>query len=174
MKQSVVAEATLEDVRACCSSSAMSGRRLYCTVFLEPITKSMEDLQSWKSTVVLCSAGASCRQTPCFSVSSRASSLPILRAECAGGVCGAGPARHQYRQSLSRQLFRQIRPARILYRAREIRFQCVRGPGSKEDDKTSGSVTILGNSGQGKTYLLQLLPANAGGGKEGDLPGFRA
>lgn len=30
----------------------------------------------------------------------------------------------------------------------------------KEGDKTSGSATILGNSGQGKTYLLQLLLCN--------------
>ena len=52
MKQSVVAEATLEDVRGMLlKQRADREALLYCTVFVELIAKSMDELQSLKGTV---------------------------------------------------------------------------------------------------------------------------
>ena len=42
----------------------------------------------------------------------------------------------------------------------QIWFQCYRGSDRRADDKTNASALILGNSGQGKTYLLRLLLCN--------------
>lgn len=162
MKQSVVAEAALEDVRGMLLKQRNDREALmYCSVFIELITKSMEDLLALKSTV--------------SSMLSRSRLLadPLILCQLKG-FQSANPAGRNVLGGFAERVL----PAASIANLYPVSYSGKSDPhgfyighernGSnvfvdldqKDDDKTSGSSTILGNSGQGKTYLLQLLLCN--------------
>lgn len=162
MKQSVVAEATLEDVRGMLlKQRADREALLYCTVFVELIAKSMDELQSLKGTVSSMLSRSRLQADPLF--------LCQLK-----GFQSANPAG----RNVLGAYVERVLPATSIANLHPISYSGKSDPhgfyighekyGSnvfvdldqKEGDKTSGSATILGNSGQGKTYLLQLLLCN--------------
>ena len=162
MKQSVVAEATLEDVRGMLLKQRNEREALlYCTVFLELITKSMEDLQSLKSTVVSMLSRSKLQADPLF--------LCQLKGFQSANPAGRNVLGAYVERVLPATSIANLYPASYSGKSDPHGF-CIGHEkyGSnvfvdldqKEDDKTSGSVTILGNSGQGKSYLMKLLILN--------------
>ena len=162
MKQSVVAEATLEDVRGMLLKQRNEREALlYCTVFVELVAKSMDELQSLKGTVSSMLSRSRLQADPLF--------LCQLK-----GFQSVNPAG----RNMLGAYVERVLPATSIANLYPISYSGKADPhgfyighekyGSnvfvdldqKEGDKTSGSATILGNSGQGKTYLLQLLLCN--------------
>ena len=162
MKQSVVAEATLEDVRGMLLKQRNDREALmYCSVFIELIAKSMDELQSLKGTVSSMLSRSRLLADPLF--------LCQLK-----GFQSANPAGRNAMGGFAERVL----PATSIANLFPVSYSGKSDPhgffighekyGSnifvdldqRDDDKTSGSATILGNSGQGKTYLLQLLLCN--------------
>lgn len=162
MKQSVMAEATLEDVRGMLLKQRNDREALmYCSVFIELIAKSMEDLLALKSTVSSMLSRSRLLADPLF--------LCQLK-----GFQSANPAGMNVLGGFAERVL----PTASIANLFPVSYSGKSDPhgfyighekyGSnvfvdldqKDDDKTSGSATILGNSGQGKTYLLQLLLCN--------------
>lgn len=162
MKQSVVAEATLEDVRGMLLKQRNEREALlYCTVFVELVAKSMDELQSLKGTVSSMLSRSRLQADPMF--------LCQLK-----GFQSVNPAGRNMLGGFAERVL----PAASIANLYPVSYSGKSDPhgfyighekyGSnvfvdldqKDDDKTSGSATILGNSGQGKTYLLQLLLCN--------------
>ena len=162
MKQSVVAEATLEDVRGMLLKQRNEREALlYCIVFVELVAKSMDELQSLKGTVSSMLSRSRLQADPLF--------LCQLK-----GFQSVNPAG----RNMLGAYVERVLPATSIANLYPISYSGKADPhgfyighekyGSnvfvdldqKEGDKTSGSATILGNSGQGKTYLLQLLLCN--------------
>lgn len=162
MKQSVVAEATLEDVRGMLLKQRNDREALmYCSVFIELIAKSMEDLLALKSTVSSMLSRSRLLADPLFLCQLKGfqSANPAGRNAMGGFVERVLPAAsiaNLYPVSYSGK----SDPHGFYIGHEKYGSNVFVDLDQRDDDKTSGSATILGNSGQGKTYLLQLLLCN--------------
>ena len=162
LKRSVTAEANLQDVAAIIASARKNREPLiHCAVFLELASKSPEELRRLRDEV-----GAELTRA-------KLSADPLLLRQ-REGFLSANPAG---RNALGAQ-FERVLPASSTANLYPINYSGRSDPhgfyigndhyGSdilldldrRTPDKTNSSVLILGNSGEGKSYLLKLLLCN--------------
>ena len=162
LKRSVTAEANLQDVAAIIASARKNREPLiHCAVFLELAAKSPEELRLLRDEV-----GAELTRA-------KLSADPLLLRQ-REGFLSANPAG---RNALGAQ-FERVLPASSTANLYPINYSGRSDPhgfyigndhyGSdilldldrRTPDKTNSSVLILGNSGEGKSYLLKLLLCN--------------
>ena len=162
LKRSVTAEANLQDVAAIIAGARKNREPLiHCAVFLELAAKSPEELRRLRDEV-----GAELTR-------SKLSADPLLLRQ-REGFLSANPAG---RNALGAQ-FERVLPASSVANLYPINYSGKNDPhgfyigndhyGSdilldldrRTPDKTNSSVLILGNSGEGKSYLLKLLICN--------------
>ena len=162
LKRSVTAEANLQDVAAIIAGARKNREPLiHCAVFLELAAKSPEELRRLRDEV-----GAELTRA-------KLAADPLLLRQ-REGFLSANPAG---RNSLGAQ-FERVLPASSVANLYPINYSGKNDPhgfyigndhyGSdilldldrRTPDKTNSSVLILGNSGQGKSYLLKLLICN--------------
>ena len=162
LKRSVTAEANLQDVAAIIASARKNREPLiHCAVFLELAAKSPEELRRLRDEV-----GAELTRA-------KLSADPLLLRQ-REGFLSANPAG---RNALGAQ-FERVLPASSTANLYPINYSGRSDPhgfyigndhyGSdilldldrRTPDKTNSSVLILGNSGEGKSYLLKLLLCN--------------
>ena len=177
LKRSVTAEANLQDVAAIIAGARKNREPLiHCAVFLELASKSPEELRRLRDEV-----GAELTRA-------KLSADPLLLRQ-REGFLSANPAG---RNALGAQ-FERVLPASSTANLYPINYSGRSDPhgfyigndhyGSdilldldrRTPDKTNSSVLILGNSGEGKSYLLKLLLCNLlESGKTVNLPGSGA
>ena len=162
LKRSVTAEANLQDVAAIIAGARKNREPLiHCAVFLELASKSPEELRRLRDEV-----GAELTRA-------KLSADPLLLRQ-REGFLSANPAG---RNALGAQ-FERVLPASSTANLYPINYSGRSDPhgfyigndhyGSdilldldrRTPDKTNSSVLILGNSGEGKSYLLKLLLCN--------------
>ena len=162
LKRSVTAEANLQDVAAIIAGARKNREPLiHCAVFLELAAKSPEELRRLRDEV-----GAELTRA-------KLAADPLLLRQ-REGFLSANPAG---RNSLGAQ-FERVLPASSVANLYPINYSGKNDPhgfyigndhyGSdilldldrRTPDKTNSSVLILGNSGEGKSYLLKLLLCN--------------
>lgn len=162
LKRSVTAEANLQDVAAIIAGARKNREPLiHCAVFLELAAKSPEELRRLRDEV-----GAELTRA-------KLSADPLLLRQ-REGFLSANPAG---RNALGAQ-FERVLPASSVANLYPINYSGKNDPhgfyigndhyGSdilldldrRTPDKTNSSVLILGNSGEGKSYLLKLLICN--------------
>ena len=162
LKRSVTAEANLQDVAAIIAGARKNREPLiHCAVFLELAAKSPEELRRLRDEV-----GAELTRA-------KLAADPLLLRQ-REGFLSANPAG---RNSLGAQ-FERVLPASSVANLYPINYSGKNDPhgfyigndhyGSdilldldrRTPDKTNSSVLILGNSGEGKSYLLKLLICN--------------
>ena len=162
LKRSVTAEANLQDVAAIIAGARKNREPLiHCAVFLELAAKSPEELRRLRDEV-----GAELTRA-------KLSADPLLLRQ-REGFLSANPAG---RNALGAQ-FERVLPASSVANLYPINHSGRNDPhgfyigndhyGSdilldldrRTPDKTNSSVLILGNSGEGKSYLLKLLICN--------------
>ena len=162
LKRSVPAEANLQDVAAIIAGARKNREPLiHCAVFLELASKSPEELRRLRDEV-----GAELTRA-------KLSADPLLLRQ-REGFLSANPAG---RNALGAQ-FERVLPASSTANLYPINYSGRSDPhgfyigndhyGSdilldldrRTPDKTNSSVLILGNSGEGKSYLLKLLLCN--------------
>ncbi|MFQ9916289.1 MAG: VirB4 family type IV secretion system protein [Flavonifractor plautii] len=162
LKRSVTAEANLQDVAAIIAGARKNREPLiHCAVFLELAAKSPEELRRLRDEV-----GAELTRA-------KLSADPLLLRQ-REGFLSANPAG---RNALGAQ-FERVLPASSTANLYPINYSGRSDPhgfyigndhyGSdilldldrRTPDKTNSSVLILGNSGEGKSYLLKLLLCN--------------
>ena len=162
LKRSVTAEANLQDVAAIIAGARKNREPLiHCAVFLELAAKSPEELRRLRDEV-----GAELTRA-------KLSADPLLLRQ-REGFLSANPAG---RNALGAQ-FERVLPASSVANLYPINYSGKNDPhgfyigndhyGSdilldldrRTPDKTNSSVLILGNSGEGKSYLLKLLLCN--------------
>ena len=162
LKRSVTAEANLQDVAAIIAGARKNREPLiHCAVFLELAAKSPEELRRLRDEV-----GAELTRA-------KLSADPLLLRQ-REGFLSANPAG---RNALGTQ-FERVLPASSVANLYPINYSGKNDPhgfyigndhyGSdilldldrRTPDKTNSSVLILGNSGEGKSYLLKLLICN--------------
>ena len=162
MKQSVTAEANLQDVAAIIAGARKNREPLiHCAVFLELAAKSPEELRLLRDEV-----GAELTRA-------KLSADPLLLRQ-REGFLSANPAG---RNALGAQ-FERVLPASSTANLYPINYSGRSDPHGfyigndhygadilldldrRTPDKTNSSVLILGNSGEGKSYLLKLLICN--------------
>ncbi len=162
LKRSVTAEANLQDVAAIIAGARKNREPLiHCAVFLELASKSPEELRRLRDEV-----GAELTRA-------KLSADPLLLRQ-REGFLSANPAG---RNALGAQ-FERVLPASSTANLYPINYSGRSDPhgfyigndhyGSdilldldrRTPDKTNSSVLILGNSGEGKSYLLKLLICN--------------
>ena len=162
LKRSVTAEANLQDVAAIIAGARKNREPLiHCAVFLELAAKSPEELRRLRDEV-----GAELTRA-------KLSADPLLLRQ-REGFLSANPAG---RNALGAQ-FERVLPASSVANLYPINYSGKNDPhgfyigndhyGSdilldldrRTPDKTNSSVLILGNSGEGKSYLLMLLLCN--------------
>ena len=162
LKRSVTAEANLQDVAAIIAGARKNREPLiHCAVFLELAAKSPEELRLLRDEV-----GAELTRA-------KLSADPLLLRQ-REGFLSANPAG---RNALGAQ-FERVLPASSTANLYPINYSGRSDPhgfyigndhyGSdilldldrRTPDKTNSSVLILGNSGEGKSYLLKLLLCN--------------
>ena len=162
LKRSVTAEANLQDVAAIIAGARKNREPLiHCAVFLELAAKSPEELRRLRDEV-----GAELTRA-------KLAADPLLLRQ-REGFLSANPAG---RNALGAQ-FERVLPASSVANLYPINYSGKNDPhgfyigndhyGSdilldldrRTPDKTNSSVLILGNSGQGKSYLLKLLICN--------------
>ena len=162
LKRSVTAEANLQDVAAIIAGARKNREPLiHCAVFLELAAKSPEELRRLRDEV-----GAELTRA-------KLAADPLLLRQ-REGFLSANPAG---RNALGAQ-FERVLPASSVANLYPINYSGKNDPhgfyigndhyGSdilldldrRTPDKTNSSVLILGNSGEGKSYLLKLLICN--------------
>ncbi|HJB71688.1 MAG TPA: DUF87 domain-containing protein [Candidatus Flavonifractor avistercoris] len=162
LKRSVTAEANLQDVAAIIAGARKNREPLiHCAVFLELAAKSPEELRRLRDEV-----GAELTRA-------KLAADPLLLRQ-REGFLSANPAG---RNSLGAQ-FERVLPASSVANLYPINYSGKNDPhgfyigndhyGSdilldldrRTPDKTNSNVLILGNSGEGKSYLLKLLLCN--------------
>ena len=162
LKRSVTAEANLQDVAAIIAGARKNREPLiHCVVFLELAAKSPEELRRLRDEV-----GAELTRA-------KLAADPLLLRQ-REGFLSANPAG---RNALGAQ-FERVLPASSVANLYPINYSGRSDPhgfyigndhyGSdilldldrRTPDKTNSSVLILGNSGEGKSYLLKLLICN--------------
>ena len=162
LKRSVTAEANLQDVAAIIAGARKNREPLiHCAVFLELAAKTSEELRLLRDEV-----GAELTRA-------KLAADPLLLRQ-REGFLSANPAG---RNSLGAQ-FERVLPASSVANLYPINYSGRSDPhgfyigndhyGSdilldldrRTPDKTNSSVLILGNSGEGKSYLLKLLICN--------------
>ena len=162
LKQSITAEANLQDVAAIITGTRKNREPLiHCAVFLELAAKSPEELRRLRDEV-----GAELTRA-------KLAADPLLLRQ-REGFLSANPAG---RNALGAQ-FERVLPASSVANLYPINYSGKNDPhgfyigndhyGSdilldldrRTPDKTNSSVLILGNSGEGKSYLLKLLLCN--------------
>ena len=162
LKRSVTAEANLQDVAAIIASARKNREPLiHCAVFLELAAKSPEELRLLRDEV-----GAELTRA-------KLSADPLLLRQ-REGFLSANPAG---RNALGAQ-FERVLPASSTANLYPINYSGRSDPHGfyigndhygadilldldrRTPDKTNSSVLILGNSGEGKSYLLKLLLCN--------------
>ena len=162
LKRSVTAEANLQDVAAIIAGARKNREPLiHCAVFLELAAKSPEELRRLRDEI-------SAELTR-----AKLSADPLLLRQ-REGFLSANPAG---RNALGAQ-FERVLPASSVANLYPINYSGKNDPhgfyigndhyGSdilldldrRTPDKTNSSVLILGNSGEGKSYLLKLLICN--------------
>ena len=162
LKRSVTAEANLQDVAAIIASARKNREPLiHCAVFLELAAKSPEELRLLRDEV-----GAELTRA-------KLSADPLLLRQ-REGFLSANPAG---RNALGAQ-FERVLPASSTANLYPINYSGRSDPHGfyigndhygadilldldrRTPDKTNSSVLILGNSGEGKSYLLKLLICN--------------
>ena len=162
LKRSVTAEANLQDVAAIIAGARKNREPLiHCAVFLELAAKSPEELRRLRDEV-----GAELTRA-------KLAADPLLLRQ-REGFHSANPAG---RNALGAQ-FERVLPASSVANLYPINYSGKNDPhgfyigndhyGSdilldldrRTPDKTNSSVLILGNSGEGKSYLLKLLICN--------------
>lgn len=162
LKRSVTAEANLQDVAAIIAGARKNREPLiHCAVFLELAAKSPEELRRLRDEV-----GAELTRA-------KLAADPLLLRQ-REGFLSANPAG---RNALGAQ-FERVLPASSVANLYPINYSGKNDPhgfyigndhyGSdilldldrRTPDKTNSSVLILGNSGEGKSYLLKLLLCN--------------
>ena len=162
LKRSVTAEANLQDVAAIIAGARKNREPLiHCAVFLELAAKSPEELRRLRDEV-----GAELTRA-------KLAADPLLLRQ-REGFLSANPAG---RNALGAQ-FERVLPAGSVANLYPINYSGRNDPhgfyigndhyGSdilldldrRTPDKTNSSVLILGNSGEGKSYLLKLLICN--------------
>ena len=162
MKQAVTAEANLQDVAALIASMRKNSEPLlHCAVFIELSARDAESLRTLRDEVTA------------ELVRSKLGADPILLRQ-REGFLSVNPAG---RNAFGSQ-FERVLPASSVANLYPFNYSGKTDPkgfyigrdryGSniivdlnrRADDKTTASVLILGNSGQGKSYLLKLLLCN--------------
>ena len=162
LKRSVTAEANLQDVAAIIAGARKNREPLiHCAVFLELVAKSPEELRRLRDEISAELTRAKLAADP----------LLLRQRE---GFLSANPAG---RNALGAQ-FERVLPASSVANLYPINYSGKNDPhgfyigndhyGSdilldldrRTPDKTNSSVLILGNSGEGKSYLLKLLICN--------------
>ena len=162
LQQSVTAEAKLQDVVTLINSTNRNQEPLiHCAVFLELSAKDTESLRALRDEV-----------TAELTRAKISADRILLRQR--EGFTAANPAGHNTFGSL----YERVLPASSVANLYPFNFSGKTDPhgfyvgkdryGSniivdlerRSDDKTTGSVLVLGNSGQGKSYLQKLLLCN--------------
>ena len=162
LKRSVTAEANLQDVAAIIAGARKNREPLiHCAVFLELAAKSPEELRRLRDEV-----GAELTRA-------KLAADPLLLRQ-REGFLSANPAG---RNALGAQ-FERVLPASSVANLYPINYSGKNDPNGfyigndhygsdilldldrRTPDKTNSSVLILGNSGEGKSYLLKLLLCN--------------
>ena len=162
LKRSVTAEANLQDVAAIIAGARKNREPLiHCAVFLELVAKSPEELRRLRDEISAELTRAKLAADP----------LLLRQRE---GFLSANPAG---RNALGAQ-FERVLPASSVANLYPINYSGKNDPhgfyigndhyGSdilldldrRTPDKTNSNVLILGNSGEGKSYLLKLLLCN--------------
>lgn len=162
LQQSVTAEAKLQDVVTLINSTNRNQEPLiHCAVFLELSAKDTESLRALRDEVMAELTRAKIS----------ADRILLRQRE---GFSAANPAGHNTFGSL----YERVLPASSVANLYPFNFSGKTDPhgfyvgkdryGSniivdlerRSDDKTTGSVLVLGNSGQGKSYLQKLLLCN--------------
>ena len=177
VKQSVTAEAKLQD-----TASLILGMRrdreplLHTSVFLELTARTMEELQRLRDSV------------SAILLRGKLSKDPLLLRQ-RDGYLSSNPAGRNTLGAFAEQVLPASSAANLFF----LSYSGKTDPhgffigrdkyGSnvivdldrRAPDKTNGSSLILGNTGQGKSYLLKLLLCNVReDGKDADCPGFGA
>ena len=162
LKQSVTAEANLQDVVTLITTMQRNQEPLiHCSVFLELCAKDMETLKSLKDEV-----------TAELTRSKLGADALLLRQQ--EGFLSVNPFGNnqfgtQFERVLPASSVGNLFPFNYSGKTDATGFYIGRDKyGSniivdlerRAEDKTTGSVLILGNSGQGKSYLLKLLLCN--------------
>lgn len=162
MKQSITAEANLQDVASLITSMQRNNEPLiHCAVFIELSAKDPETLRALRDEVTA------------ELVRSKLSADRLLLRQ-REGFLSSNPAGHnafgaQFERVLPASSVANLFP--LNYSGKTDPHGCFIGRdryGSniivdldrRADDKTTANVLILGNSGQGKSYLLKLLLCN--------------
>lgn len=162
MKQAVTAEANLQDVAALIASMRKNNEPLiHCAVFIELSAKDPDSLRALRDEVT----------TELIRSKLGADRLLLRQRE---GFLSANPAG---RNAFGSQ-FERVLPAKSVANLYPFNYSGKTDPNGfyigrdrygsniivdldrRADDKTTASVLILGNSGQGKSYLLKLLLCN--------------
>lgn len=162
MKQAVTAEANLQDVAALITSMRKNNEPLiHCAVFIELSAKTPDSLRALREEV----------KSELIRSKLEADRLFLRQRE---GFLSANPAG---RNAFGSQ-FERVLPARSVANLYPLNYSGKTDPNGfyigrdrygsniivdldrRADDKTTANVLILGNSGQGKSYLLKLLLCN--------------
>ena len=162
MKQAVTAEANLQDVAALIASMRKNSEPLiHCAVFIELSARDPDSLRALRDEV-----------TSELIRSKLGADRPLLRQR--EGFLSSNPAG---RNTFGSQ-FERVLPAKSVANLYPFNYSGKTDPNGfyigrdrygsniivdldrRTDDKTTANVLILGNSGQGKSYLLKLLLCN--------------
>ena len=153
MKQAVTAEANLQDVAALIASMRKNSEPLiHCAVFIELSARDPDSLRALRDEVT----------SELIRSKLGADRLLLRQRE---GFLSSNPAG---RNTFGSQ-FERVLPAKSVANLYPFNYSGQTDPNGfyiivdldrRTDDKTTANVLILGNSGQGKSYLLKLLLCN--------------
>jgi len=156
VKQSVTAEAKLQD-----TASLILGMRrdreplLHTSVFLELTARTMEELQRLRDSISAILLRGKLSKDPLLLRQRDGFYHPTQLAETLWGHLRSGSCPPPARQISFSELLRQDGPPRFFIGRDKYGSNVIVDLDRRAPDKTNGSSLILGNTGQGKSYLLQ-------------------